>query len=37
VLSRNYPGWSLDEIRGLSVRERSNWLEVIRWREEHRG
>jgi hypothetical protein len=25
-----YQGWSLNEIRSLSVRERLNWLEIAR-------
>lgn len=28
ALAKTYPGWSLSEIRDLSRRERSNWLEI---------
>lgn len=31
ILSRNYPGWSLSDIKSLTLRERRNWMEVIRW------
>jgi hypothetical protein len=26
LLSEQYPGWSLKEVRELSMRERVNWL-----------
>jgi len=32
ALARKYPGWTLNEIRDLTVRERENWLEILRWR-----
>ena len=31
-LAREYPGWSLAEIREMTVRERKNWLALIAWR-----
>jgi hypothetical protein len=34
ALSEYNDGWSLSEIKGLSQRERSNWLEVARVRYE---
>lgn len=30
TLSREYPGWSLDEVKEFSPRERLNWLELAR-------
>ncbi len=33
TLCRYYPGWSLDEVRLLTQRERDNWIRIIRWRE----
>jgi hypothetical protein len=30
VLTENYPGWTLNEIKDLSPRERINWLELAR-------
>jgi hypothetical protein len=32
ALARKYPGWTLSEIRDLTVRERGNWFEILRWR-----
>lgn len=28
LIAKAYPGWTLEEIRGLSRRERVNWLEM---------
>jgi hypothetical protein len=30
ALTRSYAGWTLSEIKELSPRERSNWLEIAR-------
>jgi hypothetical protein len=30
ALAASYSGWSLTEIKGLSLRERQNWLEIAR-------
>ena len=32
ALTQLYDGWSLEEIKGLSRRERLNWLEVAKAR-----
>jgi hypothetical protein len=26
LLTEEYPGWSLEDVRSLSIRERLNWL-----------
>jgi hypothetical protein len=28
ALTQMYEGWTLEDIKGLSKRERSNWLEI---------
>jgi len=28
VICNLFPGWSLEEVKGLSQRERKNWLEI---------
>jgi hypothetical protein len=28
ALTEFYPGWTLEDIKGLSKRERNNWLEI---------
>jgi hypothetical protein len=30
ALAVSFAGWSLDQIQGLSRRERRNWLEIAR-------
>jgi hypothetical protein len=30
LLTENYPGWTLTEIKELSPRERINWLEIAK-------
>jgi hypothetical protein len=30
AIAKYFTGWSLDEIKELSPRERLNWLEIIR-------
>jgi hypothetical protein len=30
TISKYFTGWSLDEVKELSPRERLNWLEIIR-------
>jgi antibiotic biosynthesis monooxygenase (ABM) superfamily enzyme len=37
ALSRAFPGWTLSDIRSLSFRERSNWLERAIKRRGSRG
>lgn len=32
IISRNYPGWSLTEIKSMPLRERNYWLALIKWR-----
>ena len=32
TIAREYAGWNLKEVKGLSHRERANWLEAIRVR-----
>jgi hypothetical protein len=33
IISREFSGWTLSDIRSLSVRERYNWLErALRYR-----
>jgi hypothetical protein len=27
LIVQNYPGWTLNEVRNLSMRERINWLD----------
>ncbi len=27
---QNYPGWTLDEVKSLTSRERRNWLEIVK-------
>jgi hypothetical protein len=34
ALSRAYPGWSLTEIKLMPHRERTYWLDLLRWRME---
>lgn len=31
LLSRVHPGWTLTEIRGLTLREKRNWLSIAMW------
>lgn len=37
ALTRAYPGWSLNETRALSVRERRHWIKYAVWRHEVGG
>jgi hypothetical protein len=37
TIAREYPGWGLEEIRGMSSRERINWLSLIKWRRSFHG
>jgi hypothetical protein len=30
ALTFSYPGWGLEEVKRLSPRERTNWLEIAR-------
>jgi hypothetical protein len=30
ALTMSYPSWSLEDIRGMSSRERYNWLEIAK-------
>ena len=30
VLSVSFPGWTLNEVKEMSRRERTNWLEIAR-------
>jgi len=32
VIAQAYPGWGLEEIRNLSVRQRNWWLAIIEWK-----
>ena len=34
VIAQAYPGWSLDEIRNLNVRQRTWWLALIEWKKD---
>lgn len=36
LLARAYPGWTLTEIKHLSVRERTHWLRRALWEAERR-
>lgn len=36
LLSGAYPGWSLGEIKGLSIRERAWWVRMEQWAAERR-
>lgn len=31
-ISRHYPGWSLSDLKGMSHRERTHWVALIKWR-----
>jgi hypothetical protein len=30
IIAQSFSGWNLTEIKGLSPRERENWLEIAR-------
>lgn len=32
VITSNYSGWQLNEIRSLSARQRQYWLKMIKWK-----
>jgi len=32
LIALMYPGWSLEDIRSLSLRERVNWIEKMKHR-----
>jgi hypothetical protein len=34
VIAQTYSGWSLNEVRGMSARQRKYWLAMIRWKRE---
>jgi hypothetical protein len=34
VIASSYVGWSLNEIRGMSARQREYWLKMIVWKRE---
>lgn len=34
ILASGYPGWSLADIRGLTVRERQWWMKLLEWKKE---
>jgi hypothetical protein len=36
VISTFYPGWTLNEVRGLNARERKYWLKMGNWKMEKR-
>jgi hypothetical protein len=37
LISRDYPGWGLSDMKELSYRERRYWKSMIAWRKERRG
>jgi hypothetical protein len=34
VIASNYTGWSLSEIRAMTMRQRTYWLKMIHWKRE---
>jgi hypothetical protein len=32
VIAKHYPGWSLNEIRGMTGRQRRFWMAMIEWK-----
>lgn len=32
-----FPGWSLADIKSMTVRERTYWQSVVNWRRERSG
>jgi hypothetical protein len=32
VIAANYPGWNLSEIRAMTLRQRTYWLRMIKWK-----
>jgi hypothetical protein len=37
VISREFKGWTLTEIKAMPFRERKHWLDLIRWRNDTAG
>lgn len=35
LLTMSYPGWTLSDIKALSVREREYWMSMSRYRDEY--
>ena len=34
VIAMHYTGWTLTEIRAMTIRQREYWLRMIRWKKE---
>lgn len=34
-LAVSYPGWTISDIKGLSVREREYWIDMSKYRDEY--
>jgi hypothetical protein len=36
AIAQAYPGWSFQEVQGMTKRQRDYWMRMIRWKRERK-